>query len=580
MTVWYMMSRRDSLQDGGVEALRGEGVNRLGRIFKALTITPGTESSTTILKLGQGLRRSEFRIPPRTAGLLYTAKGPAVRADFELRVRLDLLSGSSEGLLFHTEPSTVFVDEPAVLPENVSSVPRPPYYPRYGALSPMQRGVYLNWLQDPTGPIDPGYVFLYYYGLERQLLLGDFQNALDEIVMLRHYHPNPSFQSYSMTALLTACVVRNRPDSTKEILRSLADGVPSNVLLLVAARLGLALPADTVAGIALLLRERVNVRYLKSNPALYKESLAAALVSRYGAVTLPLGWVPAVDMLPKKRQLAFANTSFPDNVRFPFLPNIVDSKVFVETMGSLFEEVHTLVKEHLAADRKLARAIEKHHILPSPPGKHASPQDEGNMAQHEEQCGRQAHHRQTGAETVPARVLPLNTSFSTTWDADVWKAIDASRAQRHSLSESLWRTDDAQRQGLALIEKASREGIPFDKIKADLQALVIENDPASMQYNVRLLWATELRRNRFVAEQSIWKSLGVIKQVRLYRSADADETCELCGHAIGGHAGDERIVPLDSEMPPFHLGCKCNARPVEPTAEEMKAYLNKKYGKT
>lgn len=348
-------------------------MNWLGRALKAIVVAPTGTSNTAILKVGPGLRWQEFRIPHRTAGLLYTAKGPAVAADFELRVQLDLLSGSFEGSLFHTEPSTIFVDEPAVLPENLSSVPRPPYYPRYGALSPVQRGVYLNWLQDPTGAVDPGYVFLYYYGLERQLLLGDFQNALDEIVMLRRHHPNPSFQSYSMTALLTACVVRNRPDSAKELLGSLGDAAVSNVLLFVAARLGLVLPADTAAGIALLLRERVNVRYLKSNPALYKEYLTAALASHYGVNALPLGWVTAVDALPKKRQLAFANTSFPDDVRFPLLPSIVDSKAFVEAMGSLFEEVHSSVKGRLAADRKLARASEKNHILPAPPREDASP---------------------------------------------------------------------------------------------------------------------------------------------------------------------------------------------------------------
>jgi len=350
-------------------------MSTLGKAFDALAATADTERATTILKPGHGLRRPEFRIPPRTAGLLYTARGPSTRADFEFRVRLDLLSGTFDGL-FHSEPSTIFLDEPAVLPENVSSIPRPPYYPRYGALSPVQRGVYLNWLQDPTSPIDPGYVFLYYYGLERQLLLGDFQNALDEIVMLRHHHANASFQFYSMDALLTACVARNRLDSAKELLISLSDVVPGNVYLLVAARLGLALPVGIVAGIALLLRKRANVRYLKSNPAYYKESLAAALESRYGTDNLPLGWVPAVDMLPKTRQLTFANTSFPERVRCPLLPSIIDSEPFVERMSSLFEVVHSSVKEYLAANRKLARATATRRSLPAPSGRHDSPTNE------------------------------------------------------------------------------------------------------------------------------------------------------------------------------------------------------------
>jgi hypothetical protein len=287
-----------------------------------------------------------------------------------------MLSGCFESMLFKTEPSTIYVDEPALLPGDAASVPRPPYYPRYGALSPFQRGIYLNWLQDPAGSVDPGYVFLYYYGLERQLLLGDFQNAFEETVMLRRHHPNKSFQAYSMTALLTACVVRHRPDSAVQLLGSLTEGEVNDVSLLVAARLGLSLPLDTVAGLALLLREHVNVRYLKSNPSLYKEYLAATLTRQYGVQALPLGWLPPLADLPKRRQLSFANVSFPDDIRYPTLPSVTDCRTFQRSVSSFFDEVHVLVKERLAADRRAARASEKRHMLPEPKA-NPSVEDEG-----------------------------------------------------------------------------------------------------------------------------------------------------------------------------------------------------------
>jgi len=332
----------------------------LGRIRGVSAATSESKVTTAISTLsGPGLGRLEFRIPARTAGLLYTARGPSTQGGLEFRVRLDLLSGSFEGLSFRNEPSTVFVDEPAVLPRDASSIPRPPYYPSYGALSPYQRGIYLDWLQDPTSAIDPGYLFVYYYGLERQLLLGDFENAVDEILMLRHCQKNASFQFYSMNALLTACVARNRPDKASKILSLPGEVVPTNIHLLVAARLGLSLPLDTVAGIASLLHKRPNMRYLKSNPLLYRESLAAALVSLYGTNSLPLGWVPPVDTLPAKRQLTFANTSFPERVRCPSLPSVIDSEEFIETMNSMFSVVHSSVKEYLAAEHKGTRAREK-----------------------------------------------------------------------------------------------------------------------------------------------------------------------------------------------------------------------------
>jgi hypothetical protein len=80
-------------------------------------------------------------------------------------------------------------------------------------------------------------------------------------------------------------------------------------------------------------------------------------------------------MLPTKRQLTFANTSFPDKVRCPSLPSIVDSEEFVDTMSSLFEVVHTSMKEYLAADRKRTKARKKRCNLPAPSGHHDSPED-------------------------------------------------------------------------------------------------------------------------------------------------------------------------------------------------------------
>jgi hypothetical protein len=182
--------------------------------------------------------------------------------------------------------------------------------------------------------------------------------------------------------------------------------------------------------------------------------------------------------------------------------------------------------------------------------------------------------------TLLPGAFSLTALFNTTWDAEMWKTIEASRAQWHSLSESLWRiSDEAQRQALSLIEAASRQGIPFNKVKADLAGLLTEKGAASMEYNMRRLWATELRRNRIVAQQEVWKTIGVVKEVRLSRSSTADITCEKCGQAIGPQPLDERVVPLEwPDMPPYHPWCQCNTRPVEPTQAQMKAFLDKKYG--
>ena len=68
----------------------------------------------------------------------------------------------------------IYVGSLVIRPSDPTAVPTPDYYPSYAGLSPEQRWVYLNWLTDVSQPVYIGYVFLYYYGLERQLLSGDF----------------------------------------------------------------------------------------------------------------------------------------------------------------------------------------------------------------------------------------------------------------------------------------------------------------------------------------------------------------------------------------------------------------------
>lgn len=85
------------------------------------------------------------------------------------------------------------------------------YWPNFGDISPQSRAAYLAWLasdrNDPTCYI--GYVFLYFYGLERRLLVdgGQLTNSerdvlVDELKRLRKvYGGNRSFNGY-VTSLL------------------------------------------------------------------------------------------------------------------------------------------------------------------------------------------------------------------------------------------------------------------------------------------------------------------------------------------------------------------------------------------
>ena len=81
------------------------------------------------------------------------------------------------------------------------------YYPQYMYLSADQRATYLEWLAADRRDEDPasrelGYIFLFFYGLERRLLVdkGQDQEVVAEIVRLLHhygtYTRSRSLQSY------------------------------------------------------------------------------------------------------------------------------------------------------------------------------------------------------------------------------------------------------------------------------------------------------------------------------------------------------------------------------------------------
>jgi uncharacterized tellurite resistance protein B-like protein len=86
------------------------------------------------------------------------------------------------------------------------------YWPRYDDISATARRAYLTWLaggrQDPSA--DVGYVFLFFYGLERRILVDAKTDAaaraevpaiIAEVERLRAIYENRSFQSYTKSFL-------------------------------------------------------------------------------------------------------------------------------------------------------------------------------------------------------------------------------------------------------------------------------------------------------------------------------------------------------------------------------------------
>ena len=97
------------------------------------------------------------------------------------------------------------------------------YWPSYSEITPSSRAAYLDWLAaGRPGGANIGYVFLFFYGIERRVLfdIGEFRQGNEEIQaliaevdrLLKHYQHNSSFNGYASEFL--ALVKFLMPDSS------------------------------------------------------------------------------------------------------------------------------------------------------------------------------------------------------------------------------------------------------------------------------------------------------------------------------------------------------------------------------
>lgn len=248
------------------------------------------------------------------------------------------------------DPSTIYLN--SEINDTVGSVTEPlGYFPSYAGMTPEQRAVYLRWLCDITQTVDIGYVFVYYYGLERHLAYGDFDKAVDEILLLRLHHRNGSFLSYSGSALLHACLIRKRIDTLEELykLRNYNYFDNSNLLLLYSV--GKQLSVDVLIQLANRL-PGINRRYLRQEPDLYRKAIGDLLKRRFGTDEYPFSSRFSLDDVQKTSYPLFANTSLPSEIRSPRLPNLLHHAPFVSELKEFFKTVHEEMKYEKRTNRK------------------------------------------------------------------------------------------------------------------------------------------------------------------------------------------------------------------------------------
>lgn len=298
-----------------------------------------------------------LRVPKRTLKLLFFSGKDPETASFvnDLHISINLFEETIKtNELPADDPSTIFKMMLIKKPDDVNSVPRPDYYPTYVSLSPEQKWIYINWLQDISRPVNIGYVFLYYYGLERQLVSGDFDSAFDEIIYLRKYHDNQSFKIYSNGTLVFSSLLKGRQDRLKMAIGMLEPGFFKNLHLVCAYYCGYDFTAKNLIYISESITS-INKRYMRSNPDLFEKVLNECLTARYNKNIFPFASKYKITDLPVKNDVLFANISFPPRHRNPEVPNFLTYPPFIKELESLLKEAHEKVKISVRESRKQKR---------------------------------------------------------------------------------------------------------------------------------------------------------------------------------------------------------------------------------
>ncbi|MCI8406971.1 MAG: hypothetical protein HFE43_08265 [Oscillospiraceae bacterium] len=286
-------------------------------------------------------------IPKEIIDLLWFENGPLKNVNTHMETSEVEVAGIhiNIGICGTTEPSAIDIDLPVSFTD-FSSEPLG-YYPNYWGLTPEQRGSYLRWLADISAPIDIGYVFLFYYGLERHLFFGNSEAALAAILLLRQFHVHSSFASYSGDAVVLYALRQKRPELIQEMDFC---KMPSALRLFTAA-----ITQHKLAAEDLIYAHKnfsfTNGRYIKGEPELFTATLEDLLVDKCGADTFEIT-LDDIQAAKETFTLTLANYSLLPPQRFLSLPDIATAPRVHDSVNELLCLAHESVKIKLRERRK------------------------------------------------------------------------------------------------------------------------------------------------------------------------------------------------------------------------------------
>lgn len=292
-----------------------------------------------------GVNKSKL-IPEPTRSLIFvTDEDPAKSlSPFSIKISIILKKDgvhteTDDGHNIYGEPSLIWKKLPIRKSNQLEE--KPIYYPSYSALNPEQRYQYLSWLMDVTQPTNLSYVFLYYYGLERHLLVGGFEKALKEILRLLEFHDEGSFRSYAQNSLIVSILHKERFDLFEKY-PFISDGV-SNEILLIRKHLSKSLKPEEIMELSSEVGFK-NKYYIRKCPSDFLNELNKLLIAyekENGSVLNCILW----DDLEKMESSFFGNFSLPDKVRTIKVPQLINNKIFQSILLSMLEQAHSNLKQ-------------------------------------------------------------------------------------------------------------------------------------------------------------------------------------------------------------------------------------------
>ncbi len=271
----------------------------------------------------------------------YDKNIPSVNRGISVTIRLDnngnvIIDDKSNKV---PDPSTIYIHLPITEDYNVPGLP---YWPHYIELTSGQRYTYLCWLRNVEQPTDMGYVFLYYYGLERQLLIGNFDKAFDEIIKLRNAHINKSFHKYSENALVHAAIMRDKINYLTDLHEKTEISGYSNAMFLLAFNAGIDLGREQLI---LIFHKAFTTsrRAIKENKPLFLECITETLNRKFGKPSFTIKNYD-ISKVKTTTEARFANYSFPKEIQYVELTDFYQCKQLMQDLQSLFEESYSLYK--------------------------------------------------------------------------------------------------------------------------------------------------------------------------------------------------------------------------------------------